>query len=65
MLNWGLPQASDSLSLSLEKSCALKLSGPISRDIARLSQRYPPIVRYGVFWCLNMANWVRYPFPLF
>ena len=25
----------------------------------------PPIDRYGVFWCLNMANWVRYPLPLF
>ena len=25
------------------------LSGPVSRDIARLSQRYPPIARYGVF----------------
>ena len=30
---------------------------------ARLSQRYPPIARYGGFWCLNMANWVRYPPP--
>ena len=25
------------------------LSGPVSRDTARLSQRYPPIARYGVF----------------
>ena len=41
------------------------LSGPVLRDTARLSQRYPPIARYGVFWCLNMANWVRYPLPLF
>ena len=39
------------------------LSGPVLRDTARLSQRYPPIARYGVFWCLNMANWVRYPSP--
>ena len=40
------------------------LSGPVLRDTARLSQRYPPIARYG-FWCLNMANWVRYPLPPF
>ena len=33
------------------------LSGPVLRDTARLSQRYPPIAR-------NMANWVRYPLPL-
>ena len=25
------------------------LSGPVLRDAARLSQRYPPIARYGVF----------------
>ena len=24
-------------------------SGPVLRDTARLSQRYPPIARYGVF----------------
>ena len=30
-------------------------SGPVLRDTARLSQRYPPIARYGVFWCLNFA----------
>ena len=41
------------------------LSGPVLRDTARLSQRYPPIARYGVFGCLNMANRVRYPLPLF
>ena len=40
-------------------------SGPVLRDTARLSQRYPPIARYGVFRCLNMADWVRYPLPLF
>ena len=41
--------------------------GPVLRDTARLSQRYPPIgnARYGGFWCLNMANWARYPLPLF
>ena len=26
-----------------------QLSGPVVRDTARLSQRYPPIARYGVF----------------
>ena len=26
-----------------------ELSGPVLRDTARLSQRYPPIARYGVF----------------
>ena len=41
------------------------LSGPVLRDAARLSQRYPPIARYGVCWCPNMTNWVRYPLPLF
>ena len=44
---------------------ATQLSGPVLRDTARLSQRYPPVVRYGGFWCLNMADWVRYPLPLF
>ena len=27
-----------------------RLSGPVLRDTARLSQRYPPIARYGVFF---------------
>ena len=41
----------------------LRLSGPVSRDTARLSQRCAPIARYGVwgFGCLNMANWAQYP----
>ena len=30
------------------------LSGPVLRDTARLSQRYPPIARYGVF---GVATW--------
>ena len=30
------------------------LSGPALRDTARLSQRYPPIARYGVF---GVATW--------
>ena len=41
------------------------LSGPVLRDTARLSQRYPPIVRYGVF---DVSTWpigVRYPLPPF
>ena len=31
-----------------------KLSGPVLRDTARLSQRYPPIARYGVF---GVSTW--------
>ena len=30
------------------------LSGPVLRDTARLSQRYPPIARYGVF---DVSTW--------
>ena len=30
------------------------LSGPVLRDTARLSQRYPPIARYGVF---GVSRW--------
>ena len=41
-----------------------KLSGPVLRDTARLSQRYPPYCALWGFWCLNMANWARYPLPL-
>ena len=40
-----------------------ELSGPVLRDTARLSQRYPPYCALCDFWCLNMANWVRYPLP--
>ena len=32
----------------------LGLSGPVLRDTARLSQRYPPIARYGVF---GVSTW--------
>ena len=32
----------------------LKLSGPVLRDTARLSLRYPPIARYGVF---GVSTW--------
>ena len=33
---------------------SLPLSGPVLRDTARLSQRYPPIARYGV---LGVSTW--------
>ena len=36
----------------------------VSCDTARLSQRNPPCRTLWGFWCLNMANRVRYP-PLF
>ena len=32
----------------------LVLSGPVWRDTARLSQRYPPVARYGVF---GVSTW--------
>ena len=31
-----------------------ELNGPVLRDTARLSQRYPPIARYGVF---GVSTW--------
>ena len=31
-----------------------RVSGPVFRDTARLSQRYPPIARYGVF---GVSTW--------
>ena len=42
------------------------LSGPVSRDTARLSRTDAPLAcaLWG-FWCLNMTNWVRHPRPLF
>ena len=42
------------------KACPLtvstlsSLSGPVLRDTVRLSQRYPPIARYGVF---GVSTW--------
>ena len=39
------------------------LSGPVSRPTARLSQRYPPIARYGVLSVSARPTWVRYPSP--
>ena len=41
------------------------LSGPVLRDTARLSLRYPHYCALWGFWCLNMAHWVRHPLPLF
>ena len=35
-------------------SVLVTLSGPVLRDTARLSQRYPPIARYGVF---GVSTW--------
>ena len=39
---------------SQEISTNSELSGPVLRDTARLSQRYPPIARYGVF---GVSTW--------
>ena len=36
------------------------LSGPVLRDTARLSQRYPPIARYGV---VGVSTWPIPPPP--
>ena len=40
-----------------------ELSGPVSRDTARLSQRYPPIARYGVFGVLTWPIGCDTPSP--
>ena len=40
------------------------LGVPVLRKTTRISQRYPYCALWG-FWCLNMANLVRYPLPLF
>ena len=42
-----------------------KLSGPVLRDTARLSQRYPPIARYGVFGVSTWPIGCDTPLPLF
>ena len=39
---------------------AAALSGPVLRDTA-----IPPYCALWGFWCLNMANWVPYPVPIF
>ena len=41
------------------------LSGPVLRDTARLSQRYPPIARYGVFGASTWPTGCDTPPPLF
>ena len=40
--------------LTLGGALKRDLSGPVLRDTARLSQRYPPIARYGVF---GVSTW--------
>ena len=40
-------------------------SGPVLRDTARLSQRYPPIARYGVFGVSTWPTGCDTPCPLF
>ena len=59
---WGSPpfmwgQARHNASLRCDMLCKpllRHLSGPVLRDTARLSQRYPPIARYGVF---GVSTW--------
>ena len=41
------------------------LSGPVLRDTARLSQRYPPIARYGVFGVSTWPIGCDTPSPFF
>ena len=52
-------------SLKLRRKCCPYnlLSGPVSRDTARLSQRYPPISRYGVFGVSTWRIGCDTPFP--
>ena len=50
---------------SILRAIEFALSGPVLRDTARLSQRYPPIARYGVF---DVSTWpigCDTPSPLF
>ena len=62
----GTPEFPEISGISLERAFGIpELSGPILRVTARLSQRYPPYCALWGFWCLNMANRVRYPLPLF
>ena len=42
-----------------------RLSGPVLRDIARLSQRYPSVARYGVFGVSTWPIGCDTPFSLF
>ena len=43
----------------------MRLSGPILRDTARLSQRYPPIARHGVFCVSTCPTGCDTPSPFF
>ena len=47
-------QFSPEPALDKNRSPRCELSGPVLRDTARLSQRYPPIARYGVF---GVSTW--------
>ena len=40
------------------------LSGPVLRESPRDYLSDTPYCALWGFWCLNMANWVRYPLPL-
>ena len=47
------------------KSIRCKLSGPRIARYRETISAIPPYCALWGFWCLNMANWVRYPLPLF
>ena len=48
---------------SVRGECDCALSGPVLRDTARLSQRYPLIARYGVFGVSTWPNACDTPSP--
>ena len=53
-------------SLFIFRPCpGCRLSGPVLRDTARLSQRYPPIARYGVFGASIWPIGCDTPSPVF
>ena len=47
--SWRCPRSCDTSTSNSFAPFWCNLSGPVLRDTARLSQRYPPIARYGVF----------------
>ena len=59
----GTPKIHPQAQKFLHASPISDLSGPILRDIARLSHRYPPYCALWGFWCLNMANGCDTPSP--
>ena len=69
--NFSLVLSADGVGVKfpLKSLCKLQLSAlsgpglPVLGDTARVSRRYPPIARYGVFGVLTWAKWVRYPLP--